>query len=96
MPKNKAKGRRRAGGQARGAEKGEQRQIRAAVARHREYRRTCDVCGLKADACDRPFPTCHCGKRRYCGEACQAEDWAAGHARTCASGYLYLEDSEGS
>ena len=34
MPKNKAKGRRRAGGQARGAEKGEQRQIRAAVARH--------------------------------------------------------------
>ena len=57
----------------------------------REYRRTCDVCGLKAGACDRPFPTCHCGKRRYCGEECQAKDWAARHAKTCKSGYLYLD-----
>ena len=38
-----------------------------------------------------PFPTCACGKRRYCGEACQAKDWAEGHAKECASGYLYLE-----
>ena len=54
-------------------------------------RRTCDVCGLKADATDPPLPTCHCGKRRYCGEECQAKDWAAGHAKTCKSGYLYLD-----
>ena len=57
----------------------------------REFRRTCDVCGAVADAADRPFPTCACVSRRYCGEACQAEDWAARHAKTCASGYLYLE-----
>ena len=43
-----------------------------------------------ADAADRPFPTCACVSRRYCGEACQAEDWAAGHSETCASGYLHL------
>ena len=59
----------------------------------REFRRTCDVCDAVADAADRPFPTCHCGKRRYCGEACQTQDWAAGHAEECASGYLYLEGS---
>ena len=42
-----------------------------------------------ADAADRPFPTCACVSRRYCGEACQAEDWAAGHAQTCASGHTW-------
>ena len=46
-----------------------------------------------------PFPTCACGKRRYCGEECQATDWTEGtrysppHAQKCASGYLYLEGS---
>ena len=37
---------------------------------------------------DPPFPTCHCGEWRYCGEACQVEDWGRGHAEECASGYL--------
>ena len=34
---------------------------------------------------DQPsFPVCGaCGKRRYCGEACQIADWEAGHARKC-------------
>ena len=59
----------------------------------------CIVCGLVADATDRPFPTCHCGKRRYCDEACQAKDWFEGteysrpHSETCKSRYLYLEGS---
>ena len=62
-------------------------------------RRTCDVCGVQGDLKDPPFPTCHCGEWRYCGEACQAEDWAAGtryslpHSETCKSGYLYREGS---
>ena len=42
---------------------------------------------------DPPFPTCHCGEWRYCGEACQVEDWGRGHAEECASGYLYREGS---
>jgi hypothetical protein len=54
-------------------------------------RRTCDVCGVQGDLNDPPFPTCHCGEWRYCGEACQVEDWGRGHAEECASGYLYLE-----
>ena len=56
-------------------------------------RAQCDVCGLEGDEDDPPFPTCHCGEWRYCGEACQAQDWAADHAEECASGYLYLEGS---
>ena len=28
---------------------------------------------------------CDCGKRVYCGEECQAQDWAAGHKLRCAS-----------
>ena len=54
-------------------------------------RRECDLCGAIAADSDPPFPTCHCGRRRYCGEECQAKDWAAGHARKCKSGYLYLQ-----
>ena len=50
MPKNKAKGRRRAGGQARGAEKGEQRQIRAAVARQYETVNSIVSCVVIRDA----------------------------------------------
>jgi len=56
-------------------------------------RRTCDICGLEADENDPPLPTCDCGVWRYCGEECQAQHWAAGHAEECASGYLYLEGS---
>ena len=56
-------------------------------------RRTCDVCGVQGDLNDPPFPTCHCGEWRYCGEACQVEDWGRGHAEECASGYLYREGS---
>ena len=48
-------------------------------------------CSHLAEDTDPPLPTCHCGKRRYCGEECQAKDWAAGHAKTCKSGYLHLE-----
>ncbi len=57
----------------------------------------CVVCQRRAPVPDPPIPRCHCGKRYYCGEACQAEDWAAGtryslpHSETCASGYLYLD-----
>ena len=29
---------------------------------------------------DPAFPVCDCGRRVYCGEACQAQDWAAGHS----------------
>ena len=68
----------------------------------KETRRRCLVCGLEAADSDRPFPSCHCGERYYCGEACQAEDWVNGilvgtvrsrpHSETCASGYLYREE----
>ncbi len=57
--------------------------------------RKCVVCGREAE--EELFPGCDCGRRCYCGEACQAEDWAAGtafsrpHSETCASGYLYLD-----
>lgn len=54
---------------------------------------TCDVCHSISGETDPPYPTCHCGKRCYCGEACQAQDWAAGHAGKCKSGYLHLEGS---
>ena len=59
----------------------------------------CVVCGRFAENSDPPFPRCHCGKRIYCGEECQAKDWvvdteyARPHSETCASGYLYLEGS---
>ena len=47
-------------------------------------RRTCDVCGAFAGHNQPSFPVCGaCGKRRYCGEACQIADWEAGHARKC-------------
>ena len=57
--------------------------------------RKCVVCGREAE--EELLPGCDCGRRCYCGEACQAEDWAAGtafsrpHSETCASGYLYLD-----
>ena len=54
-------------------------------------RRTCVVCGCEAADSDPPLPTCDCGEWRYCGEECQAQHWAAGHAEECASGYLYLD-----
>ena len=57
----------------------------------RIVRRRCVVCSNHVEAPEPPLPTCHCGKRRYCGEECQAKDWAAGHAKTCKSGYLHLE-----
>lgn len=56
----------------------------------------CVVCGRKADKEEAVFPGCDCGRRCYCGEACQAEDWVNGtarsrpHSETCASGYLHL------
>ena len=31
------------------------------------------------------FGPCECGARVYCGEECQAQDWAAGHKLRCAS-----------
>ena len=34
---------------------------------------------------DPAFPVCDCGRRVYCGEACQAQDWAAGHKLRCPS-----------
>ena len=47
-------------------------------------RRTCDVCGAFAGHNQPSFSVCGaCGKRRYCGEACQIADWEAGHARKC-------------
>ena len=63
----------------------------------KERRRLCVLCGRMAADSDPPFPTCYCGERRYCGEACQVRDWFDGtarsrpHSETCASGYLYLE-----
>ena len=59
----------------------------------RRRQRRCVVCTSRVLDIEPPLPTCHCGKRRYCGEECQAKDWAAGHAQKCASGYLYLEGS---
>lgn len=48
--------------------------------------RTCDVCGEVAGKDQPPLPVCDgCGARRYCGEACQIADWAAGHKQTCAA-----------
>ena len=50
----------------------------------RGRRRACDVCGAVVGRAHPPFPVCGaCGKRRYCGEACQIADWEAGHARKC-------------
>ena len=97
MPKGKGKGGRR-GGETK-AERARQRalarELPAIKERHRErcrrIQRRCVVCARVAEDTDRPFPTCHCGKRRYCGEACQVKDWYARHAKTCKSGYLYLE-----
>ena len=52
----------------------------------------CDICGAFAGDDQPSFPVCGaCGKRRYCGEACQVKDWYARHAKTCKSGYLYLD-----
>ena len=71
---------------------------RPECSQHRkEMRRLCVLCGRMAADSDPPFPTCYCGERRYCGEACQVRDWFDGtarsrpHSETCASGYLYLE-----
>ena len=52
-------------------------------------KRTCDVCHRIAKYDSPVFPVCDCGARRYCGEECQAKDWAAGHSETCASRDLY-------
>ena len=54
-----------------------------------QRRRTCDVCHRRAKHDSPVFPVCDCGARRYCGEECQAKDWVAGHAETCASRDLY-------
>ena len=35
------------------------------------------------------FGPCECGARVYCGEECQAQDWAAGHKLRCASRLRY-------
>ena len=73
---------------------------RPECSQHRkEMRRLCVLCGRMAADSDPPFPTCYCGERRYCGEACQVRDWFDGtarsrpHSETCASGYLYREGS---
>ena len=59
---------------------------KACAAFRRRRRRTCDVCGDVAGKDQPPFPVCDgCGARRYCGEACQAADWEAGHKQTCAA-----------
>ena len=53
-------------------------------AHRRTRRRMCDVCGAFAGDDQPSFPVCGaCGKRRYCGEACQIADWEAGHAQKC-------------
>ena len=54
-----------------------------------QKKRTCDVCHRTAKYDSPVFPVCDCGARRYCGEECQAKDWVAGHAETCASRDLY-------
>ena len=52
----------------------------------RMRRRACDVCGAVVGRAHPPFPVCGaCGKRRYCGEACQIADWEAGHAKKCGA-----------
>ena len=58
---------------------------RSSCSAHRRIRRRmCDVCGAFAGDDQPSFPVCGaCGKRRYCGEACQIADWEAGHARKC-------------
>ena len=38
------------------------------------------ICAREVEYEDPPFPICECGIRVYCGEACQAQDWAAGHS----------------
>ena len=43
-------------------------------------RRKCVICARGVEYKDPPFPVCECGTRVYCGEACQAQDWAAGHS----------------
>ena len=43
------------------------------------------VCAREAEYKGPPFPVCECGTRVYCGEECQAQDWAAGHKLRCAS-----------
>ena len=96
MPKGKGKGGRGGGTKAeRALRRALARELPAIKERHRErcrrIQRRCVVCARVAEDTDRPAPTCHCGRRRYCGEECQAKDWAAGHAKTCKSGYLYLD-----
>ena len=51
----------------------------------RKWRRKCVICAREVEYEDPPFPICECGTRVYCGEACQAQDWAAGHKLRCAS-----------
>ena len=64
------------------------REVHCAIIRS-QRRRTCDVCHRRAKHDSPVFPVCDCGARRYCGEECQAKDWAAGHSETCASRDLY-------
>ena len=47
-------------------------------------RRECVICARTVEYEDPAFPVCDCGRRVYCGEACQAQDWAAGHKLRCA------------
>ncbi len=48
-------------------------------------RRECVICARTVEYEDPAFPVCDCGRRVYCGEACQAQDWTAGHSLLCAS-----------
>ena len=52
-------------------------------------RRKCVICAQEVKYKDPPFPVCECGTRVYCGEECQAQDWAAGHKLRCASRLRY-------
>ena len=53
------------------------------------YRMRYISCAREAAYKDPPFPVCECGTRVYCGEECQAQDWAAGHKLRCASRLRY-------
>jgi hypothetical protein len=55
----------------------------------RRKRRECVICARTVEYEDPPFPVCECGTRVYCGEECQAQDWAAGHKLRCASRLRY-------
>eukprot|EP00873_Tetraselmis_striata_P043684 jgi/Tetstr1/463948/TSEL_008753.t1 len=43
----------------------------------------CDVCGGGSGGSGAK-QCAGCGRRRYCGRACQKRDWAAGHKQACA------------